>query len=73
MRVNLGNRPFQPTWWIILFEGSTHDLMVIGHLYRGYDVSPLGSVIGLAYGLVDGGVGGLIFAWLYNFLSARRK
>jgi hypothetical protein len=47
--------------------------MVIGHLYRGYDVSPLGSVIGLAYGLVDGGVGGLIFAWLYNFLSARRK
>ena len=61
------------TWWIILFEGPTHDLMVLGHLYRGYDISPTGSLIGAAYGLVDGGVGGAIFAWLYNVFSARFK
>lgn len=59
------------TWWIILFEGSTHDLLLIGHLYRGYDVSPLGSLIGLFYGLADGAVGGLVFALLYNVLTTQ--
>jgi hypothetical protein len=64
---------FGLTWWVIFFEGPTHDLMVLGHLYRGYDVSPLGSVIGMAYGLVDGGLGGVIFAWLYNLFSQKVK
>jgi hypothetical protein len=59
------------TWWVILFEGTTHDLMWIGHFYRGYDISPAGSLIGLAYGLADGGVGGAVFAWLYNLLSGK--
>ena len=54
------------TWWVIIFEGATGDLMCIGHVYRGFDISPLGSVIGLLYGFVDGLIGGAIFAWLYN-------
>lgn len=57
---------FLLTWWIIGFEGSTHDLMFIGHIYRGYDISPSGSVIGLLWGFADGMVGGAVFAWLYN-------
>ena len=61
------------TWWVILFEGSTHDMMLLGHIYRGYDISPAGSLIGAAYGLVDGGVGGVVFAWLYNVLCVRFK
>jgi hypothetical protein len=61
------------TWWVIFFEGTTHDLMVLGHLYRGYDISPAGSLIGMVYGLVDGGAGGAVFAWLYNFLNDRFK
>lgn len=64
---------FGLTWWVIFFEGSTHDLFVLGHIYRGYDISPLGSLVGCAYALVDGGVGGAIFAWLYNSLSTRFK
>ena len=28
-------------------------------------------LVGTGYGLVDGGGGGLIFAWLYNFFAAR--
>jgi hypothetical protein len=59
--------------WVVLFEGPTHALVGIGHLYRGFDISPLGSVIGMAYGLADGGVGGLVFAWLYNSLNSRIK
>jgi hypothetical protein len=61
---------FALTWWIILFEGSTHDLTLIGHFYRGYDVSPLGSLFGLAWGFFDALVGGAIFAWLYNLTAA---
>lgn len=59
------------TWVIIAFEGITGDPTFIGLAYRGYNVSPLGSVIGLIYALIDGTIGGAIFAWLYNFIAAR--
>ena len=62
---------FVLTWWIIAFEGSTGDRTFIGIVYRGYSISPLGSLIGLLYALIDGGIGGAIFAWLYNCISAR--
>lgn len=62
---------FALTWWIIAFEGATGEVTLIGHVYRGFNISPLGSLIGLAWGLVDGALGGMIFAWLYNLLAAR--
>lgn len=62
---------FGLTWWIILFEGATGEVTLIGRLYRGYSISPVGSVIGLAWGLVDGLLCGAIFAWLYNLLVDR--
>jgi hypothetical protein len=62
---------FFVTWWIIAFEGATGDITLIGLIYRGYSISPLGSLIGLLWAFADGFVGGLIFAWLYNFLSAK--
>ncbi len=62
---------FVMTWWIIAFEGVTGDPTFIGRLYRGYSISPAGSLIGFAWALADGLVGGAIFAWLYNMLSAR--
>ena len=38
-------------------------------IYPGYDVGGFGSVIvGTLYGLIDGWVGGVILAWLYNKL-----
>jgi len=60
---------FALTWWIIAFEGATGDVTIIGRLYRGYSVSPVGSLIGLVWAFADGLVGGLIFAWLYNLLA----
>jgi len=59
------------TWWIIAFEGVTNEVTIIGQLYRGYNISPLGSFIGLAWGLIDGLIGGAIFAWLYNLIAGR--
>jgi hypothetical protein len=62
---------FAITWWIIAFDGATSDPTIIGRLYRGYHISPIGSLIGLAWGFVDGLAGGAIFAWLYNRLAGR--
>lgn len=60
---------FALTWWMILFQGPTSEPTLIGRVYRGYTVSPLGSLIGLAWGLVDGLIGGAMLAWLYNVVS----
>ncbi len=57
------------TWWIIAFDGATGEPTLIGKCYRGYTISPIGSVIGLAWGSVDGLVGGAVFAWLYNVIA----
>ncbi|GMQ89707.1 MAG: bacteriophage holin [Gammaproteobacteria bacterium] len=62
---------FALTWWIIAFDGATGEVTVIGRLYRGYSISPLGSMIGLVWAFLDGLIGGAIFAWLYNSLAAR--
>jgi len=60
---------FLLTWWIIYFDGATGEATVIGRLYRGYTISPMGSMIGFAWAFIDGLFGGMVFAWLYNRLS----
>jgi hypothetical protein len=62
---------FALTWWIIAFDGASGERTLIGQLYRGYTVSPAGSLIGLVWAFADGWVGGAIFAWLYNLLTER--
>ena len=62
---------FLATWWIIAFDGSTGEPTLIGHVYRGYRISPAGSVIGLLWGLIDGLIGGAVFAWMYNMFLSR--
>lgn len=58
------------TWWILIFDGATGEATLIGKVYRGYSISPVGSLIGLAWALPDGLIGGAIFAWVYNLLVA---
>ncbi len=62
---------FALTWWVIAFDGATGDSALIGTVYRGYSISPTGSLIGLVWALPDGFVGGLIFAWLYNLVTRK--
>ncbi len=59
------------TWWIIAFDGATGEATFVGRIYRGYTLSPMGSVVGLLWALADGLIGGAIFAWLYNVLAGR--
>ncbi len=56
------------TWWIILFDGAASGPIWISRIYRGYSITPIGSVIGLVWGICDGFIGGLICGWLYNKL-----
>jgi hypothetical protein len=58
---------FLLTWWIILWDGVGGG-SALARLYRGYNVSPLGSLIGLGWAFGDGLVGGAVLAWLYNLL-----
>lgn len=62
---------FLTAWWIMLFDGATGEPGPLASFYRGYTISPMGSVIGLAWGLGDGFIDGVVFAWLYNFAVER--
>ncbi len=62
---------FTLTWWIIAFEGITNDITIIGKIYRGYSISPLGSFIGFIWAFCDGLIIGALFAWVYNKISAK--
>ena len=65
---------FFMTWWIIAFEGQTGEQTIIGLVYRGYNISAMGSLIGLVWGFTDGLIDGFVFAWLYNkFTSLSEK
>jgi hypothetical protein len=59
------------TWWIIAFDGASTQLTFIGRLYRGYTLSPMGSLIGLVWAFFDALVGGAIFALVYNIFAGR--
>jgi len=61
------------TWWIIMFDGASGDTTLIGQVYRGYSITAWGSFAGLIWGLADGFIGGLVFAWLYNKLSGNSE
>lgn len=62
---------FLLAWWVMAFDGITHEATPLGRVYRGFSLSPAGSLVGLAWGFADGLLGGLLFAWLYNRLSGR--
>ncbi|TFG99138.1 MAG: hypothetical protein E4H13_09165 [Calditrichales bacterium] len=59
------------TWWIILFDGQSETVTLIGKVYRGHSITPVGSLIGFLWGFFDGLIGGAVFAWLYNLLAAK--
>lgn len=64
---------FFVAWWMMAFDGVTHEPTFLGLMYRGFTLSPLGSLVALAYGFVDGFMLGLLVAVLYNWLAPRFK
>ena len=62
---------FLGTWWVIATSGATGEPTFLARIYIGYEISPMGSVIGLVWGAIDGLIAGAIFAWLYNIIADR--
>lgn len=61
---------FGLTWWYIFTKGITHEkLAFVSDTYVGFTVSPLGSLVALAWGFFDGFILGLMFSWLYNKIA----
>ena len=58
-------------WWLILIGNAEGPITLFERVYIGYSYTPLGSVIGAVYGFVDWGIGGAIFAWLYNRINKK--
>ncbi|MBC8377913.1 MAG: bacteriophage holin [Planctomycetes bacterium] len=59
------------TWWLVLLEGPEPPRCLLNRMYPGYTMTPLGSIIGMVWGFFDAGIGGLVFAWLYNLLAGK--
>jgi hypothetical protein len=59
------------TWWIMAFDGPSTDPTWLGHVYRGYNLTVAGSLIGAVWAFLDGLIGGAIFAWLYDLIGER--
>lgn len=66
-----GGGVFVLTWWLIAVGEVADVPTIIERVYVGYSVTPLGSIVGLAWGFVCGAICGGILAWLYNFLAQR--
>ena len=64
--VGVGNALW-PGYGLAFLEG-------VSSIYPGYHVGGFGSAfVGALYALLDGAIGGLVFAWLYNALSPSAK
>ena len=46
---------------------------LFGSVYKGYDATSGGAVVGAIWGFVDAFIGCWLFAWLYNHLSKKMK
>ncbi len=55
-----------------LFDWGVPVVLVLSSLYIGYAPSFVGSIAGAVWAFVDGFIGGVIIAWLYNRFLLRR-
>lgn len=59
------------TTWLSFFTGYGRLFLdaLAGSIYPGYAISPIGSVLGLLYGFLDGLVSGALIGWIYNRIA----
>ena len=64
-----GASMFLLAWWLIIIGNAEGPTTLLERMYIGYSFTPLGSIIGAIWGFIDFGIGGAIFAWLYNLIN----
>ena len=58
-------------WWMMFTGHAEGPITLLERMYIGYSFTPTGSVIGAVWGFVDGGIVGIVFAWLYNLIDRK--
>ena len=58
-------------WWLIFTGNAEGPITLFERIYIGYSFTPMGSIIGAAWGFVDWGIAGVLFAWLYNLINKK--
>jgi hypothetical protein len=64
---------FIATIWLLIIGASGKTISLLSAFYFGYQFSIGGAFIGLVWGFVDGAIGGLIFAFVYNFFLPKES
>ncbi len=59
------------TWVAMQWTYGASFLEIFTGAYPGYELTAMGSVIGLFWGFIDGFLGGYILVWLYNFFARK--
>ena len=62
---------FSLTWWLMLTGNAEGPVTLFERVYIGYCFTPIGCVIGAAWGFIDWGIAGVILAWLYNLTNKK--
>ncbi len=60
------------TWAAMIFGGTGETITALAVIYKGYDLTFIGSLAGLLWGFIDGFVAGFVLAWLYNLLAKEK-
>ena len=66
---------FIMTVWLLIKDGpgAGPHLQLLGHYFPGYSVTWIGSLVGLVYGVLTGGIIGWVVAKIYNLVVSIRK
>lgn len=59
--------------WAVYRDGSTGRRNIISKIYRGFNFSIPGSLIGSLWAFVDGLLCGAAYAWLHNRIANKRS
>ena len=75
MGIVVGLALFIATMWLVIKDGESPGphLALLSQYFIGYEVSFLGSFVGLAYGFAVGSLGGSFIGWIYNRIAALRN
>ncbi len=58
--------------WVAIFGWATNMVDVMSSVYIGFKPTFLGGIIGAAWGFVDGAIGGLVIALIYNAVAKKK-
>lgn len=63
---------FLLTNYLILLHQGGETLLKLDHIYRGYSITFVGSLLGLVYAFVDGYIAGWFIALFYNIFAGQK-